>query len=66
MGKPGGGKDTKKRVTTIILDTFKEMEHMYRDLNNFIQKANENHFGFGDIQVNRKCTVYRISRRRVL
>ena len=22
-----------------------------RDLNNFIQKANENHFGFGDIQV---------------
>jgi hypothetical protein len=22
MGKPGGGTDTKKRVTTIILDTF--------------------------------------------
>jgi len=27
------------------------MEHMYRDLNNFIQKANENHFGFNDIRV---------------
>ena len=51
MGKPGGGTDTKKRVTTISWIPFKEMEHMYRDLNNFIQKANENHFGFGDIQV---------------
>jgi hypothetical protein len=30
---------------------FKEMSHMYEDLNNFIQKANENHFGFGDIQL---------------
>ncbi len=53
--KVGGGEkgayDTKKRVTTISWIPFKEMEHMYRDLNNFIQKANENHFGFGDIQV---------------
>ena len=38
MGKPGGGTDTKKRVTTISWIPFKEMEHMYRDLNNFIQK----------------------------
>ena len=60
MGKPGGGKDTKKRVTTISWIPFKEMEHMYRDLNNFIQKANENHFGFGDIQVteNAQFTEY--------
>ena len=51
MGKPGGGTDTKKRVTTISWIPFKEMGHMYRDLNNFIQKANENHFGFGDIRI---------------
>ena len=51
MGKPGGGTDTKKRVTTISWIPFKEMGHMYRDLNNFIQKTNENHFGFGDIRV---------------
>ena len=51
MGKPGGGTDTKKRVTTISWIPFKEMGHMYTDLNNFIQKANENHFGFGDIRI---------------
>ena len=51
MGKPGGGTDTKKRVTTISWIPFKEMEHMYVDLNKFIQKANENHFGFGDIKI---------------
>ena len=34
---------------------------MYQDLNTFIQKANENHFGFGDIQVTEQCTIYRIS-----
>ena len=51
MNKPGGGTDTKKRVTTISWIPFKEMAHMYQDLNKFIQKANENHFGFGDIRV---------------
>ena len=51
MGKPGGGTDTKKRVTTISWIPFKEMEHLYRDLYKFIVKANENHFGFGDIQI---------------
>ena len=51
MNKPGGGTDTNKRVTTISWIPFKEMEHMYRDLNNFIQAANENHFGFGDIRI---------------
>ena len=60
MNKPGGGTDTKKRVTTISWIPFKEMGHMYVDLNNFIQKANENHFGFGDIQVteNAQFTEY--------
>ena len=51
MGKPEGGKDTKKRVTTISWIPFKEMQHMYQDLNKFIQKCNENHFGFGDIRI---------------
>ena len=51
MGKPGGGTDTKKRITTISWIPFKEMSHMYEDLNRFIQKANENHFGFGDIRI---------------
>ena len=51
MNKPKGGTDTKKRVTTISWIPFKEMGHMYQDLNTFIQKTNENHFGFGDIQI---------------
>ena len=60
MNKPGGGTDTKKRVTTISWIPFKEMGHMYQDLNLFIQKTNENHFGFGDIQVteNAQFTEY--------
>ena len=60
MGKPGGGTDTKKRVTTISWIPFKEMEPMYRDLHKFIQKANENHFGFGDIELqnNAQFTEY--------
>ena len=60
MGKPGGGTDTSKRVTTISWIPFKEMQHMYEDLNKFIQKANENHFGFGDIRIteNAQFTEY--------
>ena len=60
MGKPGGGTDTDKRVTTISWIPFKLMQPMYRDLNNFIQKANENHFGFGDIRIteNAQFTEY--------
>ena len=60
MGKPGGGTDTKKRVTTISWLPFKEMEPMYNDLDTFIQKANENHFGFGDIRIteNAQFTEY--------
>ena len=51
MGKPGSGLDTKKRITTISWIPIKEMQPMYDDLNMFIQKANRNHFGFGDIQI---------------
>ena len=51
MGKPGGGLDTKKRTTTISWLPFNEMKEMYSDINNFIQKANLNHFGFGDVQI---------------
>jgi PKHD-type hydroxylase len=51
MNKPGGGTDTKKRVTTISWIPFKEMSHLYKDLHSFIQKANKNHFGFEDIQI---------------
>ena len=51
MGKPGGGLDTKKRTTTISWIPFNEMKEMYSDINKFIQKANLNHFGFGDIQI---------------
>ena len=49
INKPGGGVDTKKRTTTISWLPFDEMRPMYEDLNNFIQKANRNHFGFEDI-----------------
>ena len=50
MGKPGGV-DTKKRTTTISWIPFKEMQPMYDQINEFIQKANRNHFGFEDIQI---------------
>ena len=55
-----GGTDTKKRITTISWIPFKEMPEMYRDLYKFIVKANENHFGFGDIQIteNAQFTEY--------
>ena len=60
MGKPGGGTDTKKRVTTISWLPFEEMKPMYNNLNNFIQAANLNHFGFGNIQIteNAQFTEY--------
>jgi PKHD-type hydroxylase len=60
MNKPGGGTDTKKRVTTISWIPFQEMVNMYRDLDKFIQAANENHFGFGDVRVteNAQFTEY--------
>ena len=50
-GKPKGCTDTKKRVTTIGWIPFKEMPEMYNQINEFIQKANRNHFGFENIQI---------------
>ena len=60
MNKPGGGLDTKKELQQYLGYLLKEMEHMYRDLNKFIQAANENHFGFGDVRVteNAQFTEY--------
>ena len=60
MGRSGGGLNTNKRTTTISWIPFKEMSHMYEDLNRFIQRANLNHFGFGDIQIteNAQFTEY--------
>ena len=60
MNKPGGGTDTKKRVTTISWIPFQEMVFMYRDLDKFIQAANLNHFGFEDVRVteNAQFTEY--------
>ena len=60
MGKPGGGLDTKKRITTISWISFKEMPEMYDQVNVFIQKANRNHFGFDNIQIteNAQFTEY--------
>ena len=51
MNRPEGGVNTKTRTTTISWIPFKEMQPMYKDINKFIQKANKNHFGFGDIQI---------------
>ena len=51
MNKPGGGVDTKKRTTTISWIPFNEMKPMYNDINEFIQKANRNHFGFEDVEI---------------
>ena len=58
--KPGGGLDTKKRVTTIGWIPFKEMPEMYDQVNKFIQAANRNHFGFEDIEIteNAQFTEY--------
>ena len=50
-GKPGGGTDTKKRITTISWIPFSEMKPMYDQVDSFIKKTNLNHFGFEDVGV---------------
>ncbi len=50
-GKPSGGTDTKKRITTISWIPFNEMKPMYDQVNSFIKKTNLNHFGFEDVGV---------------
>ena len=44
--KPGGGYDPKKRVTTISWIPFSHMMEMYKQIENQMIKANNNHFGF--------------------
>ena len=44
--KSGKGYDAKKRITTISWISFKDMPEMYRDIENTMLKANNNHFGF--------------------
>ena len=51
MGAEGGGTDTKKRVTTISWIPFNALPELYHTLDEFIQKANLNHFGFDDIRI---------------
>jgi len=36
---------------------FDKMQPMYDDINNFIQKTNRNHFGFGDIQIREPAQI---------
>ena len=44
--KSGKGYNAKKRITTISWISFKDMPEMYRDIENTMLKANNNHFGF--------------------
>ncbi len=46
MGRPGGGVDLKKRITSISWIPFKEMPEMYKDIEKTMLQANNNHFGF--------------------
>ena len=55
MDRPDGSVDTKKRTTTISWIPFDTMKPMYQDLNNFIQAANLNHFGFDDVRITERA-----------
>ena len=54
-GKASG--DTIGRDSTIVWLPFNKMQPMYDDVNNFIQKTNRNHFGFGDIQIREPAQI---------
>jgi len=49
--KPGGGPDTKKRITTISWIPFKDLPEMYKEIEATMLKANNNHFGFEGMQL---------------
>ena len=51
MGKPEGGLDIKKRITSISWIPFKDMPEMYRDIEATMLKANGNHFGFDGMRL---------------
>ena len=45
------------RQSTVSWLPFDKMQPMYDDINNFIQKTNRNHFGFGDIQIRERAQI---------
>ena len=45
------------RKSTVAWLPFNKMQPMYDDINNFIQKTNRNHFGFGDIQIREPAQI---------
>ena len=45
------------RKSTVSFLPFDKMQPMYDDINNFIQKTNRNHFGFGDIQIRERAQI---------
>ena len=45
------------RESTVGWLPFDKMQPMYDDINNFIQKTNRNHFGFGDIQIREPAQI---------
>ena len=49
--KPGGGYDTKKRITTISWIPFKAMPEMYKIIERTMRQVNGNHFGFDGMQI---------------
>ena len=51
MGKPEGGLDPKKRITTVSWIPFKDMPKMYQDIERTMLKANNNHFGFDGMRL---------------
>jgi len=45
------------RESTVAWLPFNKMQPMYDDIDNFIQKTNRNHFGFGDIQIREPAQI---------
>ena len=45
------------RKSTVSFLPFDKMQPVYDDINNFIQKTNRNHFGFGDIQIRERAQI---------
>ena len=45
------------RESTVGWLPFDKMQPMYDDIDNFIQKTNRNHFGFGDIQIRERAQI---------
>ena len=50
-------KNALSRKSTVGWLPFDKMQPVYDDINNFIQKTNRNHFGFGDIQIRERAQI---------